>query len=163
MTDVPEEAVRGLTPKKRAVAEAWWRELDDASRREFTTLWDARTDDTAYCATIEEGRTVWHALPLTLHGFHAGTESAKENAFWQEQLREYIDGHEVKFFLAQRTFHVCRAHAVAREVIATGIVPADFACPFANDACPFAAALDRAAEGGIRKTLWLVPRVDAQR
>jgi hypothetical protein len=157
MRELPADVLRTLTAENRKVTEAWWLGLDAAAQLEFSQLWDTRSDDTAYCATIEDGRTVWHELPITLVALHAGTESPKENAFWQRQLGEYINGHEVKFFLAQRTFHVCRAHAIAREVGRTGVIPADFACPLQEAACPFERALDCARVEGARQTLWLVP------
>ena len=65
----------------------------------------------------------------------------REHAAWTHQLVEYINSHEeVEFHLKERTFHICRAHAEARRVIATGRIAADFACPVGAAACPFAAA-----------------------
>jgi hypothetical protein len=61
---------------------------------------------------------------------------------WRQDLIEYLNAHpEIDFFLGERRFHICRAHAEARRVLATGGIPHDFACPLQRRACPFARAL----------------------
>jgi hypothetical protein len=153
MTDLPEGVARGLSSSQRDTVDAWWRGLDGEERREFGKLWDERSEQTAYYAVDVDGKTEWHELPIKLRGFFVDHETHRENAMWKQQLCEYVNGHEVRFFIAEKSFHVCRAHAVAREVIATGTIPHDFACPFASEQCPFAAAL--AASDG--RSVWLLP------
>lgn len=157
MSRPPDDLLQGLSETDRAKVEAWWHGLDEDEENEFSTLWDARAEDTTYCATVVDGRTEWHELPITLRAYPAGTASEKENALWKRQLGEYINGHEVQFFLAERRFHICRAHACARRVGETGLIPRDFVCPFADGACPFEGALDAARKDGSRRALWLVP------
>ena len=123
-----------------AIVEAWWRDLGDAEQHEFETLWDTRTDDTALYAIEVEGKTEWHELPIHLRGHFVDREAHREDAMWKQMLCEYINSHEVKFFLEMRTFHVCRSHAKAREVLATLRIEADFTCPVDRGDCPFATA-----------------------
>jgi hypothetical protein len=163
MSMLPEGVTAKLSEENLRLVEVWWSELDAASRDEFGSLWDARSEDTAYCATIVDGKTEWHELPIELRAFPAGTHSEKENAMWKRQLGEYVNGHEVHFYLAEKTFHVCRAHACAREVGRTGVVPATFSCPFADAACPFERALDAARGPAGRRALWLVPMPRSKR
>jgi hypothetical protein len=66
-------------------------------------------------------------------------DAARDVAEWNQSLAEYLVAHEL-FLVDERPFHICQSHAAAREVIATGVVPAQFACPRAHAACPFAAA-----------------------
>ena len=157
MATLPSAVTAGLSDEKRDVANAWWAALDEESREEFLGLWDNRAEDAAYCATIEDGKTVWHELPIQLRAYPAGTNSEKENGLWKRQLGEYVNGHEVAFFLHESVFHVCRAHACAREVGRTGVIPAGFSCPDRSATCPFESALELAAVAGQRRALVLVP------
>jgi hypothetical protein len=72
-------------------------------------------------------------------------------------LTEYINAHEeVGFHLQERRFHICRAHILARRVIATGSIPANFICSRAVTTCPFMAA--SASVGGRRIILTRQPK-----
>ena len=68
-----------------------------------------------------------------------------------DELREYINNHEIAFFMPDRTFQVgCRAHVRAREVLATGLIPASFRCPISRARCPMRKALACAGGKSIR-------------
>lgn len=85
---------------------------------------------------------VWHELPIELRGRFVDPADACENQMWRRDLIEYINNHpELRFQVEERTFHICRAHPAAREVVENGIVPNDFVCPAGNEACPFQLAL----------------------
>ncbi|WP_157068989.1 hypothetical protein [Sandaracinus amylolyticus] len=152
---LPSGVTATLSAPQRDTVEAWWADLDDDARDEFERLWDARSDDTAYYATVDaRGKTEWHELPIQLRGYFVDPETHRENAMWTRDLNEYVNSHEdVSFFLVHRSFHICRAHAIAREVARTGVVPAGFACPFAHAACPF----ERALDGAAGRAIWLLP------
>jgi hypothetical protein len=86
-------------------------------------------------------RTVWRDPPIELVGIPVDPESVREHVAWCRQMIEYINGHEeIGFYLQERRFHICRRHARARRVIATGVIEAGFACPRGEATCPFAAA-----------------------
>jgi hypothetical protein len=71
-----------------------------------------------------------------------------------DELREFVDSHEeIGFFLGERRFHICRALPAARQVIARGLIPADFFCPGGAIDCPFAAASAHVSGLQIRLTL----------
>lgn len=141
MKPLPREATRHLSREHLATIEAWWDRLDDGARAEFEQLYDERAEDTAFYATVADGKTEWHELPIELHGMYVDPENAPETAMWKQELCEFISNTGVQFFLVERTFHICRAHPQARRVLAAGVVPAEFACPFAEAACPFSQAL----------------------
>lgn len=146
MRRIPEGATAGMNDAELAIVDAWWGGLAETEQREFETLWDSRTDDTALYAIEVDGNTEWHELPLQLRGHFVDREAHREDAMWKQMLCEYVNSHEVKFYLEHRTFHVCRSHAKAREVLATLRIEADFTCPVDRGDCPFAAA-SRLAKG----------------
>jgi hypothetical protein len=107
--------------------------VERARRHAIRALADRRLDSIALAAT--EGG--WHELSIELRAHIVDPEDDT----WCDDLIEYINGHpEVALHLEERRFHICRAHTAAREVIATGRVPATFTCPVANDRCPFEGA-----------------------
>jgi hypothetical protein len=86
-------------------------------------------------------RTVWSDPPIALVGMPVDPEAVAEHLAWLRQLREYVNAHEeVEFYLKERTFHICRAHAAARRVVEGGVIPAGFRCPRGAAACPLATA-----------------------
>jgi hypothetical protein len=129
VTELPPALTHGLSPADRALADRWWSALDDTSRHAIRALTDRRLDSIALAATEGE----WHDLSIELRA-----HIDPEDDTWCDDLIEYINGHpEVALHLEERRFHICHAHRAAREVIATGRVPATFTCPVANDRCPF--------------------------
>lgn len=83
----------------------------------------------------------WRDQPLTLIGAPVDAELAHDAARWTTDLIEYINGHEeVGFYLQERRFHICRAHAAARRVVRAGVIPGGFTCPRRAADCPFATA-----------------------
>lgn len=83
----------------------------------------------------------WRSHPLTLIAVAVDSEQARDAEQWTTELIEYINSHEeVGFNLQERRFHICRAHAAARRVIHTGVIPAAFACPRGEPSCPYAGA-----------------------
>lgn len=83
----------------------------------------------------------WRDQPLTLIGAPVDAEVAHDDALARTSLLEYINSHEeVGFYLQERYFHICRAHAAARRVVRAGVIPAGFVCPRRASSCPFAAA-----------------------
>ncbi len=58
----------------------------------------------------------WRDQPLVLIGAPVDAALADDAALWTAQLVEYINSHEeVGFYLQERRFHICRAHAAARR------------------------------------------------
>jgi len=110
------------------------------ARRARTAL--ARWQRTLPRATRASLRaTTWPDPPIALVGIPVDPETARENTEWTAQLREYVTNHDdVSFFLHEHVGGICRAHARARQVIATGVIPVRFACPRGERACPFATA-----------------------
>ncbi|MFK7987058.1 MAG: hypothetical protein AB8I08_13620 [Sandaracinaceae bacterium] len=118
--------------------EDWWSRLDPAIERELTELTAPEWDD----VTLQRVGARWEALPLRVVAQFADPEDERDHERAIRDLTEYINGHPNRpFYLRQRTFHICRAHARARRVIAEGWIPAGFRCPIACAACPFVSAL----------------------
>ena len=78
----------------------------------------------------EDGRLVLVGLPI---------DDASELETWRDELREYVQNRDdLVFHLEERTWHICRAHPLARTIIVAGLIPAAFACGWR--ACPFGSA-----------------------
>lgn len=76
----------------------------------------------------------------------------------KRDLFEYVLNHEdTPFFLEDPPpFHICRAHARARQALMRGRIEADFVCPFERKGCPMRAIV-RAAGGAVEVRLPTVP------
>lgn len=156
----PEDLLAPLSDHARARATAWWAGLSPTARAEFVQLWDTRTDDTALYGACEDGRLVWHELPIELRGTIVDTDDDDDHQAQKQQLLEYIANHEdVQFFLVERRLHICRAHAGARAVITAGLLRSDFVCPAKDVACPMATILGASGGGAVR----LAPALAAHR
>jgi hypothetical protein len=135
----------------------WRIRLPPDERDELGRLLDRRADHVFHQATVSDGCSEWHELPIVLLGQQIDVETERENRLWTQQLAEYVNAHEeVGFFLQERHFHICRAHAAARAVIERGTIPAGFSCPRAAADCPFASA--GALVSGARVDLVPAPR-----
>ena len=110
---------------------AWWQRLDPASRADLAARWGRPR------ASAE--------AEVELRGVFVDDATAREdqldNAMWSRDFREYVTAHEeLVFHVPERSFHICRAHRMARAVLEAGVIPAGFACPLGRAACPFVAA-----------------------
>lgn len=123
---LPKRLVRNLSEAQRDEVTAWWRSLDEKARRELTAA---------------PSRSGPDGPEVVLQGRPVDPLEQAENELWTAQLREYVNSHDVPFFMGERRFHICRAHRTAQQVAETGVLPAAFSCPFGRAACPFAAAL----------------------
>lgn len=143
---LPPDAIASLSPAEAAKASTWWQTLSDSARREFELLWDERNDDTSlYATTGGDGALTWHQLPITVRGLIV--EGRRPDHSFDEDLYDFLVNHpEGVVLLAGRTFHICRAHPAARDVLRAGFLPCDFRCPFDDANCPMKALL--AAAGG---------------
>ena len=111
---------RSLVHRARAELHRWRRTLPHAVRAELRD---------------------WREAPIILVGIAVDPEAERDHALWTAQLREYVNSHEeIGFFLQERQFQICRAHAVARDVIETGLIATGFRCPRQRTTCPFARA-----------------------
>lgn len=136
--DLPDFVIASMSEENAESIALWWGGLSEASQQDFLLLWDARADDCAYVGFIEDERLKWETLPLVVVGEFVEPDSASlDHDEMKLQLLEFINGHEdIEFFLTTRQFHICRAHKHARDVVARGVIPADFVCPLKNNTCP---------------------------
>jgi hypothetical protein len=143
---VPPALVGSVGETEHGKLESWWDGLDETSRNAITELCSGGGD-----IALERD---WFGVSIELHGRFIDPEDALEQEMWTEDLIEYINNRpEMRFHLEERRFHICRAHAAAREIVRTGVIHGHFTCPAANDACPFEAASDL----GDGRALVLVP------
>lgn len=142
----PKRLVRKLSLAQRDVVVAWWRSLDESARRELGAV---------------RSRPGAQEPELVLAGRPVDPLEQAENEQWTAQLCEYVNSHDVPFFLEEQRFHICRAHAAARKVAETGVLPADFSCPLRQSTCPFDAA--RSLHPGCSIHLVPVPQAPAWR
>lgn len=128
--------MRKLTPKNltngipitadRAVSN-WWQHLSPADRRTLR----------AHPPRAPRGLVGRYVEP-----------AADKQAAWLDYY-EYLVNHEIRI-VDGPTFHICSAHPAARAAISSGTIPAAFACPRADAACPMRAILDRAPGCSLR-------------
>ncbi|HVH46229.1 MAG TPA: hypothetical protein VM925_27995 [Labilithrix sp.] len=69
-----------------------------------------------------------------------------------DDFYEYVVNHELCFYEGKK-FHICSAHAEAREVLSAGRIPASFQCPRASTECPMRRLLDQAPGCDVRLSL----------
>ena len=135
---LPDDLVDNATPAQALAAEQWWEGLSARTRADFSLMWDQRAEDSALYGFVDGDELVWRELPLELVGEFIEPDSAPfSHDELQQQLLEFVNNHEeIEFFIVERKFHICRAHAAARQIVADGILPADFSCPLSSDDCP---------------------------
>ncbi|MGE0548794.1 MAG: hypothetical protein AB7O24_23960 [Kofleriaceae bacterium] len=149
---LPAALAQGIAESARERTEAWWMSLPEGIRAELVQLCDERAEATGWYGSVVDGELHWHELPIELRGALVDEENDPEHRMFKQQLLEYISNHEeVQFFLADGSFHICRAHPAARAVICSGLLPARFECPIADQACPMRTII--AAAGGRSVTL----------
>lgn len=90
----PTDLLAPLSPSARARTLDWWAGLAPSARAEFVLLWDVRTDDTALYGRCEDGRLVWHELPIELRGTIVDDDDDDGHHAQKQQLLEYIANHE---------------------------------------------------------------------
>lgn len=117
-----------------ADAGRWWASLGEETRSELAGRWRALP-----LAGSRERRLEVPPVPEPLE------------PDWNQELYEYVVAHDVKFHLGPRPFHICRAHAAAREALREGRIPATFGCPLDRSDCPMRALID-AAGGSVQLT-----------
>lgn len=124
---------------ERADLDDWWRRLVLADRRALNRSWEIDAGHDA------DGRAGWVGLdfvPALRRDAEADARDADDAA---RDFHEYVDNHpELVHHVPVRTFHICRAHPAARDVVRRGHLPADFACPLQHASCPMRALLARA-------------------
>jgi len=141
---LPDDLVDNATPEQALAAEQWWEELSARTRADFSLMWDQRAEDSALYGFVDGDELVWRELPLELVGEFIEPDSAPfSHDELQQQLLEFVNNHEeIEFFIVERKFHICRAHAAARQIVVDGILPADFSCPLSSGDCPMRRLLE---------------------
>lgn len=153
---LPAALAQRLQAAQREMADAWWADLDEVSRRAISALCDDRLDD----ITITRHGDEWCGLTIELRGRFVDPEDVRDDEMWCEDLIEYINNRpEMRFHLEERELHICRAHPIAREVVRAGLVPSAFVCPAGSAACPF----ETASELGGHRPLLLTARLSVVR
>jgi len=127
----------------------WWARLPALQQTELRRLWDPRADDIAWTERSSED---WEPLPIRLQGRTVeDPELGPDTRLAKQQLLDFILNHEeIVFFLEERSFHICRWHTQARDVLAAGLLPAGFRCTLRGDACPMRVISKAADERPVR-------------
>ncbi|MDP2343985.1 MAG: hypothetical protein Q8O67_23710 [Deltaproteobacteria bacterium] len=147
----PAAIFAGQSPEQRKASRAWWASLNEPAKLEFEQMWDSRSENTALYGSCNEGAIEWHELPIELRGALIDDENDREHKQFKQQLLEYISNHEdVRFFLVNKHFHICRAHPAARDVIRSGLLPVTFSCPVGDEQCPMRKILDACPGRSVR-------------
>jgi len=100
----------------------WWTHLDETSRSEALRLWHM-------CGHSE------NELQVRVEARFVDEFDDEGDAFWHNDYYDYLVNHEIYLFQVP-VFHICTRHPVAAAAARVGVVPHDFACPFASGDCP---------------------------
>jgi hypothetical protein len=145
MNNIPDTVLLALLPEEIASTNEWWATLTSSAQQELVRLWDTRSDSCGFEYTLEpDGSHSWTPIQIDIGAMYQHPDKASTHHTWNRDLYEYIVSHpEVKVLaqFAERKFHICRSHSQARAAIETGVIPAEFACPFADEHCPMRALL----------------------
>lgn len=141
MHPIPEQLLHDLTEEDCTKTLDWWTTLHPETQLEFAQCWDQRSDDTALHGISRDGKIEWHPLPIELRGRIVDDDDRIDDRLARQELLEYINGHEIQFFLVDRGFHICRAHAGARACLRAGLIPKHFVCERESADCPMRAIL----------------------
>lgn len=123
----------------------WWESLSEADQQDLRRRWDARSEELSRVAPTEANEP-WRRLPIHLVGHFVDPEDAVDERLMSQQLLEFILNHEdVRFFLAEREYHICRQHPPAHQILRERRLPADFRCPKRGADCPMRRISDAVA------------------
>ncbi|HEY8505756.1 MAG TPA: hypothetical protein VIL46_14320 [Gemmataceae bacterium] len=143
MVELPGGIVRAVPEDARPAVQRWWASLPEAERQEVASLWDERREVYFFAPQANDaGRADdWEQVPAVAGGRFVPHDDSVRMEEWLEDWQEYVSGHEELVLLPRvvvvfRTFHICRAEPAAREVVASGLLPAGFRCPAAAEDCP---------------------------
>ena len=121
-----------LSRTQTADVARWWAALPGAQRRGLRRLF--RKDDARPAM-----RVVGRFVDPRERRDHADQPN--------HDFYEYLVNHELS--LADgRTYHICSAHAEARDALVSGELPAAFRCPLARGDCLMRVVLDAAPAPG---------------
>ncbi len=138
MIVLPKEVIEGMDNAAEAEVRNWWEDLSEDAQKEFILLWDQRNESTALCAVLERGETVWRPLPIELMGMPIDPEDRADERLWKKQHYQYLTREpNMQFMVLGHTFHICRAHQKAQDILKEGRVPSAFDCPFEKLDCPW--------------------------
>lgn len=151
MTAVPLPLVRRLVPAAADAVRDWWAALSDADRADLLARWDGRANRCPHTHDADG----WHRLPVRVGVRFLPADPDGPGDDWQSDYLEHLLNNPVLHLLdvPWRTFHICTAHPAAQAALAAGVIPADFACPFAAAGCPMRRLLAEAPGREARLTL----------
>jgi hypothetical protein len=158
--EFPSSVLATLPVEAHPAVMRWWSALAPADQDELVSRWDERRE--AYLFTPQSDTTgkldSWKQIPTVIGGRFIPHDDSVRLHEWLEDWHEYLLGHEEVFLLPRvvvvvRTFHICQAEPAARAVLASGRLPADFACPAQRSGC----LLQRIQMNAAGQALYLTP------
>ncbi len=142
MVELPGDLLAAIPPASLDVARRWWATLSEADRLSIAGLWDQRREVHFFAPQPDEAGRLdgWDEVPAVRGGRFLPPDDAWGLAEWGPGYFEHLLQHPELVLLwepAERTFHIgCTVHALARSCLASGGVPAGFACPADSPTCP---------------------------
>jgi len=137
-TPIPEMLRETMDDFGASAVEGWWADLDESARGQVIQLWRETAFDQAQpCEAYVSARLVQDG------------QEEDDGELWNRDFYEYLVNHEA-FSLAMRPFHLCTLHPKARDAVACGFIPGDFACPLEHADCPMRRLLRAVPGASIR-------------
>lgn len=138
--EFPVGVVDRLSARNVARLHRWWSRLETTERRSFVEAWAA--DDTI-ASEHDPALTVLLEPRFIDAGSREVQEDRNEDRVARRALLDWVVAHpEYRWGLAERSFHICRAHRHARDTVRVGFIPANFRCPLKRRRCPMRRLLE---------------------
>jgi hypothetical protein len=140
MEQLPPDLMAVLPDGAGPVVERWWAGLTDADRQRVAGLWDNRLEVCFFAPQPDAagGMDLWEEVPAVQGGrFVPSDDDGREE--WLPGYFEHLIQHPelvLAYEPPRRVFYICTQHAEAQACVAAGVVPPDFVCPLAEEACP---------------------------
>jgi len=133
MTQVPSQLRNVFADVDRAAIDTWWNGLSESAQQDVARLCDERVDS-CFFGVVADDRE--HIVPKV----HGGRFMPHDDAWgfdeWGPNYFEHLIAHPELVLVwdeSERKFHTgCMRHALAQACWSNGVVPGDFACPFAS-------------------------------
>lgn len=134
---LPQGLVAMLDGEDLAMVQAWWRQLPRQAQRELALSWDMQAASCRFSLIDEAPLPRWEEVPIVVGAHFLPDEDPDDPDDWNVDFYEYlVNNPELGIHFNGRTFHICRAHPVARVLLRAGVIPGGFRCPQAGPSCP---------------------------
>lgn len=141
--ELPSDILARIPADALPAVRQWWADMTPPARRFALTAWDPRREDSFFDPADGDD---WDQIPVVIGGRFVPPEQPLVGPEWHADYFEYLLKYP-ELLLDHEPFTpiggACTTHPEARAALASGCVPAGFACPLGLAECPLRRLLDR--------------------